>query len=187
MTLNLNAKWKDLFSQIWLLRSRQKFCYIYVIIEDLTSWNEIYNKSCWFPYKMKESIIVSEIRYKYFRVWDHRLEKNWYEQLTQIKPCWATRLAVIYKPVGHRNLRHQRRSSEYASGGLLYDSTGSRIYIDDGRAGAHKSGTCNLFMAFCELEWVDLHVALAPGFRLILWNKNCNLQKYSMSDLFLRF
>jgi hypothetical protein len=42
-------------------------------------------------------------------------------------------------------------------------------------------------MALCDWEWVDLHVALAPGFRLILWNKNCSLQKYSMSDLFLRF
>ena len=29
-------------------------------------------------------------------------------------------------------------------------STGSRVYLDNGRAGAHKSGTCNLIMAFCE-------------------------------------
>jgi hypothetical protein len=29
-------------------------------------------------------------------------------------------------------------------------STGSQVYLDDGRAGAHNSGTCNLFMAFCE-------------------------------------
>jgi len=29
-------------------------------------------------------------------------------------------------------------------------STGSQVCLDDGRAGAHKSGTLNLFMAFCE-------------------------------------
>jgi len=45
---------------------------------------------------MKEAIIVSEIRYKYSKVQeDHRLEKNWYEQLTQIKPCHAARLSMI--------------------------------------------------------------------------------------------
>lgn len=66
-------------------------------------------------------------------------------------------------------------------------SIGSQVYLDDSRAGAHKSGTQNLIMAFCEWEWVDLHVGLAPGFRLILWNKNCILQKYSVSDWVLRF
>jgi len=29
-------------------------------------------------------------------------------------------------------------------------STGFQVYLDDGRAGAHTSGTWNLFMAFCE-------------------------------------
>jgi hypothetical protein len=62
-----------------------------------------------------------------------------------------------------------------------------QVYLDGGRAGTHKGDICNLFTPFCEGEWVGLVVRLTPGVRLILWNKNCCVHKYTMADLWMRF